>query len=419
MATYTTLRQGNSNTSENKKLQQALKDAGYGSYLGSAGVDGIYGSGTAAAVTAYQRDNGLAVDGIAGNQTLGHLYGNTSTNAATSTNTTQTPAVTWQAYKQPDNVKQAGALRDQHYARQPGDFTYADQSLLDEYKDAWLNRGGFSYDLNSDPMYQQYKDMYTQQGQLAMLDTMGQAAALTGGYGSSYGQSVGQQAYQSYLQQLNDVVPELYGQAWNRYQAEGEELYNRYAALNTERQQAYGEHQDRYSNWLNMLNYLDSNYQYLDQTAYGQHVDDYNAKYGEYRDMIADQQYQEQFAYQKEQDAIEESWRQKEFDEAQRINNANLAISQEELRMAQQAAAASGLSTEEYNSIWAKAETAAKTGQSRLDSYLLGLVENNSISEELAKHILLSFFPTALDDEDTSPKVEIDPASTGFYVGRF
>ena len=31
MANYTTLRQGNSNTAENKKLQQALKDAGYGS----------------------------------------------------------------------------------------------------------------------------------------------------------------------------------------------------------------------------------------------------------------------------------------------------------------------------------------------------------------------------------------------------
>ena len=46
-----------------------------------------------------------------------------------------------------------------------------------------------------------------QQGKQAMQDTMGQAAALTGGYGSTYGQAVGQQQYDAYLQNLNDEVP--------------------------------------------------------------------------------------------------------------------------------------------------------------------------------------------------------------------
>ena len=57
------------------------------------------------------------------------------------------------------------------------------------------NREKFSYDINGDALYQQYKDQYVNLGQMAMKDTMGQAAALTGGYGSSYGQAVGQQQY--------------------------------------------------------------------------------------------------------------------------------------------------------------------------------------------------------------------------------
>ena len=71
--------------------------------------------------------------------------------------------------------------------------------------------------MNSDALYQQYRDLYTQQGQMAMMDTMGQAAAMTGGYGNSYAQTAGQQMYNQYLGKLNEVVPELYQQAYNRY----------------------------------------------------------------------------------------------------------------------------------------------------------------------------------------------------------
>jgi guanine deaminase len=56
-----------------------------------------------------------------------------------------------------------------------------------------------------------------QQGQQAMRDTMGQAAALTGGYGNTYAQQAGEQAYAAYLSRLNDVLPELYGEAYNRF----------------------------------------------------------------------------------------------------------------------------------------------------------------------------------------------------------
>lgn len=89
-------------------------------------------------------------------------------------------------------------------------------------------REPFSFDVNSDPLYEQLKDQYIQQGRLSMMDTMGQAAAMTGGYGNSYAQTAGQQAYNQQISQLNEVVPELYGMAYDKYTQEEQDLYNKY-----------------------------------------------------------------------------------------------------------------------------------------------------------------------------------------------
>ncbi|MBQ7885062.1 MAG: spore cortex-lytic enzyme [Clostridia bacterium] len=55
--------------SENKQVQQKLKDLGY--YNGA--VDGIFGAKTVQAVKNFQRDYGLTVDGIVGKNTLAKL----------------------------------------------------------------------------------------------------------------------------------------------------------------------------------------------------------------------------------------------------------------------------------------------------------------------------------------------------------
>lgn len=90
------------------------------------------------------------------------------------------------------------------------------------------SRPDFKYDLQSDPLYQQYREQAMRNGRLAMMDTMGQARANNGGYGTSYSQMAGQQAYNSQLQTLNEKIPDLYTAAWNRYQNVGEDLLKRY-----------------------------------------------------------------------------------------------------------------------------------------------------------------------------------------------
>lgn len=93
---------------------------------------------------------------------------------------------------------------------------------------ALMGRRDFSYHAAEDPMYRSYADRYVQNGRLAMRDAMGSAAALTGGYGSSYAQAVGQQTFDEYLRQLSEAMPELYGMAYQRYLDEGESLRDRY-----------------------------------------------------------------------------------------------------------------------------------------------------------------------------------------------
>jgi hypothetical protein len=97
-----------------------------------------------------------------------------------------------------------------------------------------------------------------------MMDTMGQAASLTGGYGNTYGQAVGQQQYTAYLQQLNDIVPELYDRAYAHYQNEGQDMLNQYGLLGDLRDTEYGRYQDALNQYWNNISFLQGE----EETAY-------------------------------------------------------------------------------------------------------------------------------------------------------
>lgn len=300
----TTLKKGSSG-SDVKKMQQSLIDAGYD--VGSTGADGIYGSATEAAVRKYQQDNGLAVDGIAGDQTQGKLYGAqtaSSSGGQNAQNNTQNNSQAAQAvpdYSQyqydpasDQAYQQALAALQQAQSQMPTYQATYDQQLQDLY-DQIVNREKFRYDLNADALYQQYRDQYATQGKLAMMDTMGQAQAMTGGYGNSYAQSVGQQAYQGYLQQLNDVIPELYGMALDQYNQEGQNLLNQYSMLGDMADTEYSRYQDALNQYWQNLSYQKQ----LADEAYDQGYNNwYNAYLNGYqaeRDKIGDQQWQAEF----------------------------------------------------------------------------------------------------------------------------
>lgn len=167
---------------------------------------------------------------------------------------------------------------------------YAD-SLKGLY-DQIMNREDFTYDLNSDALYNQYKQQYVRQGKLAMQDTLGQASALTGGYGNSYASTAGNQAYQSYLTGLNDKVPELYQLAYDSYNQKGADLLNKYGVAQSADESAYGRWMDEYTRL----------------------VDKYNREYGEYRDRVSDEQWQADYDYRAQRDAVEDARYRQEWE---------------------------------------------------------------------------------------------------------
>ncbi len=206
---------------------------------------------------------------------------------STTSKPTTTPAdggFNYGNYKQSNTVTQAGNQLTQHNATKPGAYQSQWQTQLNDAINKILNRENFSYDLNGDALYQQYKDQYVTMGQQAMMDTMGQASAMTGGYGNSYAQTAGQQIYQGHLQQLNDRVPELYQLALDQYNREGDEMYNQYALLSGKEEQDYGRYRDAMTDWQTERDYLADRYD-IER--------DYD--YGQYRDAIADEQWQKEF----------------------------------------------------------------------------------------------------------------------------
>ena len=235
-----------------------------------------------------------------------------------------TPAPTAKSYLDNESVTSAKSKYDEILSKKPEDFEYSD--TVKQAMDKILNREKFSYDLNGDALYQQYKDQFINQGKLAMQDTIGQAAAMTGGYGNSYAQSVGQQTYQGYLQQLNDKVPELYQLALNQYNQEGDDMYKQYSMLADREETDYGRYRDTVADWQNEV----------------------NRGYAEYRDATSDAQWQagyDEQVRQYEQDyklkveQIEEDKRHNLISEDQAQQQINLA--KEELRQSAAKAAAS------------------------------------------------------------------------------
>lgn len=183
---------------------------------------------------------------------------------------------------------------------------YAGQ--MEDLYQSITERQPFQYDVNADVMYQNLRDQYISGGQMAMMDTMGQAAQMTGGYGNSYAQGVGQQAYQGYLQGLNDQIPNLYDMALQNYIQQGDAMLQQYGMLQDIAADDYGK-------WLDQRNY---DYQVSrdeaddafrnQQFEYQQEQDQADRDYQAQRDATNDAFRNQEFEYQQEQDQADRDY---------------------------------------------------------------------------------------------------------------
>lgn len=135
------------------------------------------------------------------------------------------------------------------------------------------NRQEFSYNPLEDANYQALAKVYNANGLKAQQDTLGQAAALNGGYNTSWATSASQQARNDYNQQLASLIPELEQTAYSRYYDNYNMNFNALGALQDADNTAYQKYRDSVadSQWL-----------------YGQN-------YQKYRDTVADSQWQKEY----------------------------------------------------------------------------------------------------------------------------
>ena len=380
---------------DTKKWQEFLNTQGYG-----LSVDGDFGDVTYNATVDWQKNNGLTADGIVGEQTWGKAgYSNIN-------NPISAPEVKpfeYEDYTEGSSVVDAGKKKTdaENAVNNYGDFSYSKTDDFQAIIDKILNREKFSYDLNGDALYQQYKDKYIQQGKMAMQDTMGQAAAMTGGYGNSYAASVGNQAYQAQLNNLNDVIPELYQMAYDKYNQEGQDMYNQYSMLADDRNTEYGMWADKRNQLLTDRDYYENAYNNERNYDYGKYTDDKTFAYGTHRDSVEDAQWNA------------------EFDEALRQHEQSMALTKEQWEytkaQAQNSSSGSGSGsgngsgnggkTEEDTSVSGVSQsiidkTSGLTTNSAKADYLAGLVNDGIITKEQAAEVLAKNQNTEKDLKD-------------------
>lgn len=172
----------------------------------------------------------------------------------------------------------------QEQARKRPEYAGRYDQALSQALDALMQQPSFRYRLDGDALYKRYRDSAVKNGRLAMEDTLGQGAALTGGYGNSYAQSAGQQAYARQLDALADRIPELYTLAMEQYRLQSQGLKDKYNLLLGADSRDYGRYTDSLEAWQKEADRL------LEAYRTQRKLD-----YQTYRDDIADWKWQTEY----------------------------------------------------------------------------------------------------------------------------
>lgn len=284
-------------------LSSSGRDSSYAARRKLAEEYGISGySGTASQNTKLlgMLQNGSATNNAAKIQGLANAApSNPSSNVTAGVATASGSTEAKPMYQRSDRVNEYYNKTRNLEKNKPDEFESKYEDQISSILDNIMNRPKFSYtseDMVNDDLYKMYRDQYMRQGNLAMRDTMGNAAALTGGYGNTYASAAGQQAYDNYVSMLNDKALDFYDRAYQRYNDEGQNLYNQMNVVTGLDNTDYQRHRDTVSDYYNDLNYYN-----------GRYNQEYGYDYGQYQDRVAADQWAQEFAFQKQQAAQEQA----------------------------------------------------------------------------------------------------------------
>ena len=340
--------------SQNTQLLNALRNVS----TGSSSTTGT-GSNTASS-------NVLAGTGLSNaNATTG--TGTTASGSSSSTKTYQT-----RGYQPSEKVENAYNAMKSYESNMPGD--YSESEYVEEWRDKLndiensrpdaftskyesqisdlLNQiygdKGFSYtakDLQNDDLYKMYAQQYAANASRSMRDTMGAAQAASGGYGSSYSQQVGQQAYDQTMSGLNDKVLDFWDRAFDVYKNTQSNRYNQLNAFQTQDNTDYSRYRDTVNDWQTdrayALNGLQGE-QSADINAYNATSSNYWNGMNYYSGLYDSEKNTDFSAYQ--QDQTDAQW-EKEYEMNKTAQDLQNQLTQLQIQQAQQKLASGGTSS--------------------------------------------------------------------------
>ena len=143
-------------------------------------------------------------------------------------------------------------------ANRPDPFKSKYQDQISNLLDGIYNQKKFSYtgkDLQNDDVYKMYAQRYSDSARRAMQDTMANAQAQSGGYGSSYAAQVAQQAYDNQMNGLNDKALDFRDRAYQMYRDDQANQYSKLQAFQGQDNTDYGRYRDTVTDWQNDRNY--------------------------------------------------------------------------------------------------------------------------------------------------------------------
>lgn len=160
----------------------------------------------------------------------------------------------------------AKSALEQYEQTKPGEYQSQYKPQMDDVTGKLQQMGDFDYDPDADTAYQQYKNQYSQQAKKANENAQANAAAMTGGYANSYGTQAGQNAYNSTMANLDNVLDGLYNQSLTEYNTKKSGLQAELSGLQSAESQDYQNYQKDLANWYDGLQYRQNEY----NSAYGE-----------------------------------------------------------------------------------------------------------------------------------------------------
>lgn len=392
---YKTISYGSSGE-DVKKLQKALNSVGY-----NLAVDGEFGPKTQSAVRAYQQKNGLAVDGIVGVNTWNSLNSKKTTTTSASKNTSTQAANKIKeptAKKRPTYEKNESVISAENSLQdwennKPSDYESKYSQEIESILNSILNREKFSYNMNADPLYNQYKEQYINNGKKAMLDTLANSAALTGGYNNSYAVTAGNEAYNESLNKLNSIAMELYDRAYSKYKDDGDSLIDKISLLRGLDGDDYNKYKDELSNYYKDGDYLLNKLTSLSEADYKvflQEIDafesDRDFEYKKYLEALEQQNFYDKLKFEQSKFDEEMAFKKSEAERDQRNADRSYSLS------ASRSSSSSSSSKNKSSSLGYKASIIPKTYEQFY--YLTGYAGIYNKTEFLAREELIKKYGT-------------------------